>query len=319
MLPALVSDLAFRPGDRLTFADAVERTGLDPEVIRKVNLAAGLPNLGEGSVFTHEEVTTLLIFRAGIELFGEDAVLQFTRVIAASLIRIADAAVALFRIGLEAPIVESGQGEAALARANAEATAALLTVPDAMRSLFRSHAQLAIQRNRAASGDRRVFDEVALVVGFVDLVGSTALAEHLTSAELSRALSEFETQAWDIVTEHDGRLVKLIGDEAMFVIAHPAAACDIALRITDVVARHPVLETARAGLAAGSVLTRDGDYYGPVVNLAARAAKVGDPGMVVTTAAVRDAAGVGLAFAPLGAHQLRGIEHSVELFAVERS
>jgi class 3 adenylate cyclase len=59
------------------------------------------------------------------------------------------------------------------------------------------------------------------------------------------------------------------------------------------------------------VLLRDGDVFGPVVNLAARAVKVAAAGEVVTPVAVATAAGV--AAEPLGRHELKGFEADIEL------
>ena len=67
----------------------------------------------------------------------------------------------------------------------------------------------------------------------------------------------------------------------------------------------------RVGLAAGEVMLRDGDVFGPVVNLAARAVKVAAPGQVVVPPAL--AATAGLACEPLGAHELKGFDDEVSL------
>jgi len=48
-----------------------------------------------------------------------------------------------------------------------------------------------------------------------------------------------------------------------------------------------VLPTLRVGLALGEVLSRDGDYYGPVVNLAARAAKLAKSDDIVVSSEIR--------------------------------
>jgi adenylate cyclase len=136
-------------------------------------------------------------------------------------------------------------------------------------------------------------------------------------SQLGRALGEFEELAADAVATRGGRLVKLIGDEAMFVVADRATACEIALDLTARLADHPRLPTARGALAAGDVLTRDGDYFGPVVNLAARAVKLAEPGRVLVSAEVRDATD-GYVFAPVGARELRGFDEPVELFRLER-
>jgi class 3 adenylate cyclase len=67
----------------------------------------------------------------------------------------------------------------------------------------------------------------------------------------------------------------------------------------------------RAGVASGDVLLRDGDVFGPVVSLAARAVKVAGPGEVVAPPEV--AAAAGIATAPLGEHRLKGFDDGVEL------
>jgi adenylate cyclase len=67
----------------------------------------------------------------------------------------------------------------------------------------------------------------------------------------------------------------------------------------------------RAGLAAGDVLLKDGDVFGPVVNLAARAVKVAGPGEVVVSPSV--AAAAGRPAEPLGRHVLKGFDDQIEL------
>ncbi len=52
------------------------------------------------------------------------------------------------------------------------------------------------------------------------------------------------------------------------LVADPADAVALALDLVARLAAHPVLPEARAAVAAGLVTLRDGDYFGPVVNLA---------------------------------------------------
>lgn len=74
----------------------------------------------------------------------------------------------------------------------------------------------------------------------------------------------FEALAWDEVTEAGGRLVKLIGDEPMLVCP-PTAVAAQAVGAILAECGWGRLPRARAGLAAGPVLVRSGDYFGPVV------------------------------------------------------
>jgi len=112
--------------------------------------------------------------------------------------------------------------------------------------------------------------------------------------------------------------VKLIGDEAMFVVVDPAAACAVALEVVEALSGHPVLPSARAGLASGEVLVREGDFFGPVVNLAARVVKLATPGTVVASDEVAGSC-EGYRFASIGGQELRGFDDPVELHRVERA
>ena len=72
-----------------------------------------------------------------------------------------------------------------------------------------------------------------LAVGFLDLVGYTALSQILEDDELGALVSRFEALTHDTIAELGGRLVKTIGDEVMFVSESPAITAHIALRLTE--------------------------------------------------------------------------------------
>jgi adenylate cyclase len=128
-----------------------------------------------------------------------------------------------------------------------------------------------------------------LAVGFVDLVGFTALSHRLEAAELGKLLSRFESLVFDIVTEAGGRVVKLIGDEAMLVCPDPAGAVRAAFLILGRTGDAD-LPAARAGIAAGELLLQGGDYFGEPVNLASRIVDRAPPGAVMVDERVADAA-----------------------------
>jgi adenylate cyclase len=120
-------------------------------------------------------------------------------------------------------------------------------------------------------------------VGFADMVGYTLLAQHLGEDELASVVSRFESLAHDIVTAMGGRVVKMIGDEAMFVVHSVADAARIGLSLAEAYADDELLSDVRVGLAVGPVLVQDGDYYGPVVNLASRIVNIANPGTVLAS------------------------------------
>ena len=113
------------------------------------------------------------------------------------------------------------------------------------------------------------------------MVGFTLLSQHLSDEELAAVVRRFEEISHDIVTSARGRVVKMIGDEVMFVTDTVADAARIGLDLADAYADDDLLSDVRVGLASGPVLARDGDYFGPTVNLAHRIVNIGNPGTVL--------------------------------------
>jgi adenylate cyclase len=96
-------------------------------------------------------------------------------------------------------------------------------------------------------------------------------------------VQRFEELSHDIVTSLGGRVVKMIGDEVMFVVESVAAAARIGLDLADAYADDELLSDVRVGLALGPVLLREGDYFGTTVNLAHRIVNIGNPGTVLVS------------------------------------
>jgi adenylate cyclase len=323
-LPVLVFDLAVRVGrEQLDSGEVAERTGVPADLIGAIWRASGLPEPDPGQRALNEvDVETMAMLHSAEELLGRDAALQLVRVMGAATQRIADAMVSAFIAN--ADIAPDPADPVGLARAHANAVAAdlLPTTTRFLDLLLRRH--LATMRRPVDAVGKGVagFATRRLAVGFADLVGSTSMAQGLSLAQLGSAISDFENTAADLATTHNGRQVKLIGDEVMFIAPDEVAACNIALELAEAVDAHPVLSEVRVGLASGEVLTRDGDYYGPVVNLAARAVKVAPPATVAASDEIRVAAEATTPgtfdMQPLGAHALHGLPGPVELVQVGR-
>ena len=94
----------------------------------------------------------------------------------------------------------------------------------------------------------------------------------------------FEEDTSAVVVSNHGQVVKRVGDEVLFVTDQPADAAQIALRLTSPDRDRKGLPALRVGMAAGRVLTRFGDVYGPVVNLAARLTSLARPGTALVDA-----------------------------------
>ncbi len=317
-LPALAAGLFQRRRPRITTREAAERAGISIDLAQRISRTAGLGEPGPDEAFYFDaDVVTFRLFGAAAAMFGVESTLQFSRVAGAALSSIADAAMTNFGQGVAPRLDAEGAGELTRTETVDAATRLLFDeVPDVLGNLFIHHGEAAARRTQVAGNT----DTSDLTVGFLDLVGSSVLAERLPPAELGALISEFKRDATELVSATDGRVVKMIGDEVMFVTTDARAACTLALDLADQVERHAVLPRLRGGLAAGDLVRGYGDYYGPIVNTAARAAKLAEPGSVVVTDAVRArATSDGLSFEALGHHVLRGFDESVALFRLERT
>ena len=212
----------------------------------------------------------------------EDVVYQ-TRVTAASLSRIAE-------ISSDAIVAEldglrtAGLDDEQIAQAFRERGSSVGEFDRLLSYFYRRQLRAALWRKLAGFDGSSEKEDV--VVGFVDLVRFTALTEHIAEDELGELIDRFETEAHERITGHAGRIIKMIGDEVMFVSDDPASAVDAALELVDEFERDDTMPPARAGLACGPVLAYGGDCFGPIVNLAARIVSVARPSSVVVPAEI---------------------------------
>ncbi len=317
-LHAASSDRRIRPG-RVISADALAaEIGVTPDLLRRITLAAGLM-IGDDD-YRDADAATFALFADGAGMFGEEATLQFTRAVGSSMARVADAAIALFLVNVEGPLVQRGDGAVSLAEAADSAIDALEVLPSLMAGLFRLHIQAAISRQRAAGDSSRDPGLLRLAVGFVDLVGFTPYAQDVSSNELAGFVESFEARSNDIVAARGGRVVKHIGDEVMFIDSDAGGACDIALQLAETFGGEAGV-VPHGGIGFGPLVARGGDYYGPVVNLASRIADLAVPGEVLITDAVEEAArdsDAALAFEPAGRRSVKGFAEPVPLWSVTR-
>lgn len=152
---------------------------------------------------------------------------------------------------------------------------------------------------------------------FVDIAGFTALTETHGAAAAADLIDRFLEIVGDALPE-EGRLVDRAGDAVFVVLPSPEAGFDFLRALWAAAEREPDFPVLRAGLHRGDALERDGAYFGPDVNLAARVAAQAGGGRIVTTKAVADAArAANLPLTPLGTRPLRNIREPVDLFSIE--
>jgi len=324
-LPGIAGDLVTQGRTHLVpVTEIADRSGVPVERVLRVLLAAGIPATPQTEV-SEELVRLMAAFEQGRALLGEDAVLAFTRVLGASAMNIAEAAVALFFAEFGPGTVREGPDELARAGLSEAATTAFTAVPDVMAQAVmdqfeRSQRRAQLTRVWAAPAVRSEDDGPAekVALGFVDLVGSTAWTETLSLRDQSLALTRFESAAWSSAVLAGGRVVKMIGDEVFFSAPTAEAACRIGTEVCLAADEDPALPPARGVVGVGPAIPREGDYFGPLVNLLSRLTKVGGPGeLVATEAAVKELAPEQWLVEELEPVDLRDVPGPVRVFRVE--
>jgi adenylate cyclase len=277
---------------RLTQDEVVAAAGVDRDAARRLWRAIGFPDAApDERIFSEADVRDLQTLQQLTELgiTDLDVALQLARVIGRSMARIADAQVATMREQLEAPLREQGASEAEVTEMVTGTLELLLPKLDQfLLNAWRRHLAAATRRSVMTTMSAEDEHGPELAVGFADLVGFTAISQQLDEQELARAVGRFEELAYDAIAERGGQVVKMIGDEVMFVSTDVRAAADIALTLAEVYAEDETLPDVRVGLAYGPVVARDGDYFGPTVNLASRIVHIAYAGATVVSERVHE-------------------------------
>lgn len=296
------------PGPRRYTARAVwERAGVSEDEARSLWRAMGFPQLDDHvPSFTDADVDALaqaarVFARMGLDT---DVALQQARAMSQALARVAEA---------QQDIVSSWMGGVGSLDLGHVAVAAGIA-DDVLPALDRLVVYL-YRRHLVAAAERHLLlravgaGDATVTVGFADLVGFTAVSQQLDEQALARLVDEFTAVAGDVVAEAGGRVVKMIGDEVMFTTTDPAGAASIALDLVDRFRGSDVRPALRVGLAAGPVIAREGDLFGPTVNLASRLVNVARPSTVVVNEAVSEALQRrdDLVLKPLKSRNLKGI------------
>jgi adenylate cyclase len=292
----------------LTLGELADRAGLDEDTLRRLRPACGLPDPGAERACPAVEVELWQAAAAAIALVGEQSLSGFLRSLGAAASASAEATLALARDAN--PL--SWQSEAGYAEWALRGARLVEQIPRTLDLLFRLHVPLAGDRILRYAEAPEEFTE--FTVGFVDLVDSTSVVERLGPQEVVRAMADFARLALTSAVSSGARLVKLIGDEAMFAHRDPGRVARTVGELVAAVEHHALLRGARGGMATGAVVPAQGDYFGPAVNLAARITKEGGFGEVLCDTATAAALGSG---EEIGTRRLRGFADPFPLVRVQ--
>jgi adenylate cyclase len=293
-LQMLATDRVLLGGTKkYTGPELAKMAGVEHEVAKRYWRALGFVDVPDDEIaFTDMDAAAL---QGALTLISEGlakplATMQIARVMGQALSRVAEAQLAIVR----ERIIESARAANADDEIEAERIAAevihdaskLVPINEAFLSyVYRRHMVAASNRLSVMAGDGATS---SLCIGFCDLVGFTAMARRMEEDDLGSLVERFESTAYDVIGANRGRLVKMIGDEVMFVADAPRDAAEIALLLSEAHTRDKTLPDVRVGLAYGAALPREGDYFGDTVNLANRVAAVAMPRTILVSEAMAE-------------------------------
>lgn len=157
---------------------------------------------------------------------------------------------------------------------------------------------------------------------FTDVADSATLARLLGDADWTRLITDHFALIKRIVEDHDGQVIKSLGDGTMSVFTSAGQAMRAALSLQDamdVADQEPRL-AIRIGLHTGDTVARDGDFFGTVVNKAARISAMTRPGDIRVSDESRIMVGAdpGLRFRDRIEVELKGLDGLHPLYRLDR-
>ncbi|MGI9603155.1 MAG: ATP-binding protein, partial [Acidimicrobiales bacterium] len=144
---------------------------------------------------------------------------------------------------------------------------------------------------------------------FTDIEGSTPQWDQFPEA-MAAAVSEHDACLRSVFDTNNGYVFTTAGDSFAVAFASAVGALSAAEQVQQTLSELPAGPAGpirvRVGLHTGEAARRDGDYFGPDVNVAARVMSLGHGGQVLltdSTAALVDES----ALIDMGRHQLKGL------------
>jgi adenylate cyclase len=253
-------------------SETAAAAGVSSDEARRLWRALGFPDVANQTAFTTADVDALRLVAGTVAESGIDfeTMLRLTRAIGHTVSRLAD-----WQMATVASALEEFAGTDLSSAESMQAALGLVEtqVPKFDKLLvyaWRRHLAAAVGRIELLGSSDDDLHVPQATVGFADLVSFTALSNELDEHEIGELVEVFETRCSEVIADHNGRVIKTLGDSVLFMESDPVQAIDIALDIIAVIGGDEKLPDVRLGLATGPVVLRLGDVYGPPVNLAAR-------------------------------------------------
>jgi class 3 adenylate cyclase len=158
---------------------------------------------------------------------------------------------------------------------------------------------------------------VKAAIVFADIASFTELAAAEGDEVAAMVLARLDGVVRALAYEHEGKVVKQLGDGFMLVFRRSGDAVRFAVGLQKVVSGSSELPRVRIGVNAGDVLHRADDYVGSAVNLASRVTNAAMAEQIlVTDTVVADIDDETIRIESVGVRLLRGADAPLALWRV---
>jgi adenylate cyclase len=311
----------FEAGSPLEFDDAAAKAGVEPDQLRQLLAALGFSSTG----LRDSDMEILEVLKTARDAgLPWEAMLGMTRVLGDSLRRIAETEIRIVHVYIHERLMAEGASEEEVEELifDIEQNLAPLMDPLLQRLhrdyLLDASVQDAFFHLAASEEQARELGSVEATIAFIDIASFTALAEASGDDTAFRVLDRIDAIVRSLLVEHDGKLVKQVGDGFMLAFRDPAAAVQFAVATQAEISRDSDLPAIRAGINSGPALYRTGDYLGGAVNVASRVVSSAMPDQILCTEPVAAAAEkAGVPVEEVGVRVLRGVDDPLPLYRVK--
>jgi len=172
--------------------------------------------------------------------------------------------------------------------------------------------------------EQRVPRRLAAILA-ADVVGYSRLMQQDETGTLAALKERRKGVLKPLVAEHQGRIVKVMGDGVLveFASAVNAVQCAVELQKRMAAANETLPEdrriALRIGINLGDVIVEGSDLYGDGINIAARLQAMADPGGIYMSGSIYDQTKGKLRFAfeDMGTQVLKNVAESVRVYRVQ--
>ncbi|OKH67676.1 cyclase [Mycobacterium sp. SWH-M1] len=304
--------------------EAAEKYDVDLELFERIQRAMGLPRIEDpdAAVLLRADAEAAKFTRdflaAGI---SADELVQITRLLGDGVARAAEA----MRYAALAAVIRPAATEVEIAQASEKLVSELAPMLGPLiQDVLLLQLRHAIETQAVTATERAEGQHLPgareVTIAFADLVGFTKLGEALPPEDLERLAQRLADMTREVAVA-PVRFIKTIGDEVMLVSPEPVPLLEAVLRLVDATDDDGDFPRLRVGLTTGMAVSREGDWFGSSVNLAARVTGAARPGSVLVAESARDAIGDDERFAWsfAGARHLKGFKADVKLFRARRA